>query len=107
RLDASGKVVSRERLLPREEWEGLITGHHPGYLDWDTWQDIQARLRANFKPPRGDGGGAARRGAALLSGLVRCGLCSRLTHVRYSGHGGAAPPYLGGRWIPLYWTAPC
>ena len=70
RLDASGKVVSTERVLPREEWEVLITGHHPGYLDWDTWQDIQARLRANFKPPRGDGGGAARQGAALLSGLV-------------------------------------
>jgi DNA invertase Pin-like site-specific DNA recombinase len=30
RLDASGKVVSRDRMLPREEWEVLITGHHPG-----------------------------------------------------------------------------
>jgi len=73
RLDASGKVVSRDRMLPREQWEVLITGHHPGYLDWDTRQDIQAGLRDNFKPPRGDGGGAARQGAALLSGLVHCG----------------------------------
>jgi DNA invertase Pin-like site-specific DNA recombinase/predicted DNA-binding transcriptional regulator AlpA len=107
RLDASGKVVSRDRMLPREEWEVLITGHHPGYLDWDTWQDIQARLRANFKPPRGDGGGAARRGAALLSGLVRCGLCGRMMQVGYSGHGGDAPRYLCGRGTQLYGTPPC
>ena len=107
RLDASGKVVSRERMLPREEWEVLITGHHPGYLDWDTWQDIQARLRANFKPPRGDGGGAARQGAALLSGLVRCGLCGRMMQVGYSGHGGDAPRYLCGRGTHLYGTPPC
>jgi len=107
RLDASGKVVSRDRMLPREEWEVLITGHHPGYLDWDTWQDIQSRLRANFKAPRGDGGGAARRGAALLSGLVRCGLCGRMMQVGYSGHGGDAPRYLCGRGTQLYGTPPC
>ena len=107
RLDASGKVVSRDRMLPREEWEVLITGHHPGYLDWDTWQDIQARLRANFKPPRGDGGGAARQGAALLSGLIRCGLCGRMMQVGYSGHGGDAPRYLCGRGTQLYGTPPC
>ncbi len=107
RLDASGHVVSRERELPQEEWEVLITGHHPGYADWEVWQDIQARLRANFKPPRGDGGGAARQGAALLSGLVRCGMCGRMMQVGYSGHGGDAPRYLCGRGTQLYGTPPC
>ena len=107
RLDASGKVVSRGRELPQEEWEVLITGHHPGYLDWEVWQDIQARLRANFKAPRGDGGGAARQGAALLSGLVRCGQCGRMMQVGYSGHGGDAPRYLCGRGTQLYGTPPC
>jgi DNA invertase Pin-like site-specific DNA recombinase len=107
RLGASGKVVSRDRVLPQEEWEVLITSHHPGYADWDTWQDIQARLRANFKPPRGDGGGAARQGAALLSGLVRCGKCGRMMQVGYSGHGGDAPRYLCGRGTQLYGTPPC
>ena len=107
RLDASGKVVSRDRELPQEEWEVLITGHHPGYLDWEVWQDTQARLRANFKAPRGDGGGAARQGAALLSGLVRCGQCGRMMQVGYSGHGGDAPRYLCGRGTQLYGTPPC
>jgi DNA invertase Pin-like site-specific DNA recombinase/predicted DNA-binding transcriptional regulator AlpA len=108
RVDASGKVASRGRELPREEWEVLITGHHPGYLDWDTWQGIQAQLRANFKRPRGDGGGAARQGAALLSGLVRCGKCGRMMQVSYSGHGpGLSPRYVCGRGTQLYGTPPC
>jgi hypothetical protein len=64
RVDASGKVTSTERVLPQDQWQVLITGDHPGYLDWDAYQDIQARLKANRKPPRGDGGGAARQGAS-------------------------------------------
>ena len=103
---ADGKVVSRERLLPRDQWEVLIPGHHPGYLGWDAWQDNQARLRANYRAPRGDGGGAARRGAALLSGLVRCGRCGRMMQVGYSGHGDA-PRYVCGRGTQLYGTPPC
>ena len=70
RADASGKVTSTERMLPQEQWQVLITGHHPGYVDWDAWQDNQSRLKANRKPSR-NSGGAARQGAALLSGLLR------------------------------------
>jgi DNA invertase Pin-like site-specific DNA recombinase/predicted DNA-binding transcriptional regulator AlpA len=105
-VDPAGKVVSRERLLPRDQWEVCIPGHHPGYLGWDAWQDNQARLRANYRAPRGDGGGAARRGAALLSGLVRCGRCGRMMQVGYSGHGDA-PRYVCGRGTQLYGTPPC
>ena len=104
---STGKIVTREQVLPQQEWEVLITGHHPGYLDWDTWQDTQARLRANYRAPRGDGGGAVRKGAALLSGLVRCGKCGRMMQVGYSGHGGDAPRYLCGRGTQLYGTPPC
>jgi excisionase family DNA binding protein len=106
RADASGKVTSTERMLPQDQWQVLITGHHPGYVDWDAWQDIQSRLKANRKPPRGDGGGAARQGAALLSGLLRCGKCGRMMQVGYSGYGGA-PRYLCGRGTHLYGTPPC
>ena len=102
RVDASGKVTSTERMLPQDQWQVLITGHHPGYLDWDAWQDIQARLRANRKPPRGDGGGAARQGAALLSGLVRCGKCGRMMQTGYSGVRGNCPRYVCARAKQLY-----
>ena len=44
------------------------------------------RLRANVRP-RGEGGGAAREGGALLQGLLRCGRCGRRMQVAYSGTG--------------------
>ena len=32
RLDASGRLVSRTRQVPRQEWSGLIPDHHAGFL---------------------------------------------------------------------------
>src|SRR5260370_25456244 len=104
---AGGKNITRHRQLPQDHREVLIPRHHPGYLDWDAWQDNQPRLRANYRAPRGDGGGAARKGAALLSGLLRCGKCGRMMQVGYSGHGGDAPRYVCGRGTQLYGTPPC
>jgi hypothetical protein len=43
--------------------------------------------------PVGEGGGAAREGAALLQGLVRCGRCGRRMQVAYSGANGRVPRY--------------
>jgi hypothetical protein len=37
------------------------------------------------RAPRGEGGGAAREGRALLQGLIRCGRCGRRMQVGYSG----------------------
>ena len=104
---STGKVASRVRVLPQQDWEVLIPGHHPGYVDWDTWQDIQARLKANARPPRGEAGGAARQGNALLSGLVRCGKCGRMMHVAYSGHDRLVPRYACRRADQLYGMPAC
>ena len=93
RVGPGGNIASRQRLMPREDWEALIPGHHPGYLGWDGWQDNQARLRANYRAPRG--GGAARRGK-----------CGRMMQVGYSGHT-SAPRYLCGRGTQLYGSPPC
>ncbi len=41
----------------------------------------------------GEGGGAAKVGSALLSGLLRCGRCGRKLQVVYSGKGGRVPRY--------------
>ncbi|MGH9203191.1 MAG: zinc ribbon domain-containing protein, partial [Vicinamibacterales bacterium] len=43
--------------------------------------------------------GAAKRGAAMLSGLLRCGRCGRMLSVAYSGSHGQVPRYAchGGR----------
>src|SRR5215207_5679805 len=102
RVDASGTVVPRTILLPREEWSVLIPDHHPGFIDWATFEANSARLRQNWRAPRGFGGGAPREGSALLQGRLRCGKCSRLMQTGYSGTQGNCPRYLCGRAKQLY-----
>ena len=58
--------------------------HHPGYVSWEEYLATRERLRANVRP-RGEGGGAAREGLALLQGILRCGRCGRRMQVAYSG----------------------
>jgi DNA invertase Pin-like site-specific DNA recombinase len=102
RLNERGKLVVRTRLLPREEWEVLIPDHHPGYVSWERWEAIQDELRANWRPPRGHGGGAVREGTAVLQGLMRCGHCGRMMQTGYSGTKGNCPRYICGRAKQLY-----
>ena len=89
-------------LLPREEWAVLIPDHHPGFIDWATFEANTARLRENWRAPRGFGGGAPREGAALLQGRLRCGKCGRLMQTGYSGTKGNCPRYLCARAKQLY-----
>ena len=102
RVDATGKVVTSVRVLPREQWAVLITGHHPGYITWEDYEANTARLRANWRPPRGEGGGAPREGRALLQGLLRCGKCGRIMQTGYSGKDGNSPRYVCARAKQLY-----
>jgi DNA invertase Pin-like site-specific DNA recombinase len=84
-LGPDGAITRRLRYLPPEEWPVVIVGHHPGYISWEAYQANQARLHANRCVPRGEGGGAAREGSALLQGMLRCGRCGRMMRVGYSG----------------------
>ena len=91
RLDANGKLVSRTRYVPREEWSVLIPDHHPGFVSWERFERTQDQLRANWRPPRGHGGGPVREGTALLQGLIRCGRCGQMMQTAYSGTKGNCP----------------
>jgi DNA invertase Pin-like site-specific DNA recombinase len=102
RLDANGRLVSRTRYVPREEWSVLIPDHHPGFVSWERFERTQDQLRANWRPPRGHGGGAVREGAALLQGLLRCGRCGRMMQTAYSGTKGDCPRYACSRAAQLY-----
>jgi DNA invertase Pin-like site-specific DNA recombinase len=84
-VDESGRVRTRCRHLPRNEWPVLITDHHKGFVDWETYETIQARLASNTRPQRHDPGGAVREGAALLQGVATCGRCGRHLRVYYQG----------------------
>ena len=102
RVDASGRVITRVRVLARDQWAVLIPGHHPGFITWEKYEANAARLRANWRPPRGHGGGAPREGPALLQGLLRCGKCGRIMQTGYSGPKGNSPRYLCARAKQLY-----
>ena len=94
-IDTSGTPAAKRRTVPRpEDWQVLITGHHPGYIDWDTYMANTARLAANMAPVRGaDGTGATREGCALLKGLAICGICGRRLGVFYRGPARSIPGY--------------
>jgi DNA invertase Pin-like site-specific DNA recombinase len=90
----NGQLRVRRRTLPRDEWEVLITDHHRGFIDWDTYQANQARIDQNIRPERSQPGtGAVREGAALLQGLATCGDCGRKLAVFYRGPAKSVPNY--------------
>jgi DNA invertase Pin-like site-specific DNA recombinase len=83
-VDENGIVKKRMRHLPIDQWSVLIPEHHPGFIDWATFQANQARLDSNTRPQPHQPGGAVREGSALLQGIATCGHCGRrlLTHYR-------------------------
>jgi DNA invertase Pin-like site-specific DNA recombinase len=91
-LDQTGRVRRRTIDLPIEQWSVCLPEHHPGYVSWEEYLANRERLRANVRP-RGEGGGAAREGVALLQGIIRCGRCGRRMQVAYSGNDGQVPRY--------------
>jgi DNA invertase Pin-like site-specific DNA recombinase len=91
-LDAAGVRRKRIRHLPRSEWQVLIPEHHPGFIDWQTYEANQARLARNTRPGPHKVGGAVREGSALLQGLANCGHCGRRLHTHYRGRN-SSPGY--------------
>jgi excisionase family DNA binding protein len=106
RVDEHGEVKARTVEVPLEEWSVCLPEHHPGYVSWPDYLATRERLHANVRP-RGEGGGAAREGAALLQGLLRCGRCGRRMQVAYSGSGGRSPRYACVRGLHLHATEAC
>jgi len=93
-LDRNGVLRQRSRRLPRDQWEVLITDHHRGFIDWDTYQANQARIATNTRPQaRAPGTGAVREGCALLQGLASCGVCGRKLAIFYRGPAKSVPNY--------------
>jgi DNA invertase Pin-like site-specific DNA recombinase len=93
-VDAGGTPRTRKRVAGHTEWQVLITGHHDGYIDWDTYLANQQRLQANMRPVLDAAGtGAIREGCALLQGLARCGVCGRKLGVYYRGSRKTTPGY--------------
>jgi len=96
-VDEHGAVRKRTRHLPMDQWAVLIPDHHPGFIDWATFQANQMRLDSNTRPKPHQSGGAVREGSALLQGLVTCGHCGRRLHVHYRGRNSSPGYHCAGK----------
>jgi excisionase family DNA binding protein len=103
RVDPDGRIRVRDVEVALEQWSVCLTEHHPGYVSWSEYLATRERLRANVRP-RGEGGGAAREGAALLQGLMRCGRCGRRMQIAYVGTAGSVHRYACVRGRDLHAT---
>jgi DNA invertase Pin-like site-specific DNA recombinase/transposase len=96
-VDEQGAVKKRIRHLPIDQWAVLLPEHHPGFIDWDTFQANQARLAANTRPKPHQAGGAVREGAALLQGIASCGHCGRRLRTHYRGRNSTPGYHCAGK----------
>ena len=84
RLENGQKVVRQVRR-PRGEWSVLIPDHHEGYIPWDVYESNQTMIAHNNNARSRAVRGSIKRGAALLSGLLRCGHCGAKLLTQYPG----------------------
>ena len=73
-VNPDGTTRLKTTELPRSEWPVLILDHHRGYITWEQFLAIEAKLAANrtttgARPPR--------EGGALCQGIIFCGGCGR------------------------------
>ncbi|HXP74514.1 MAG TPA: recombinase family protein [Stellaceae bacterium] len=79
------------RRKRREEWLALLPGAHEGYVDWPRSEAIRKMIAGNLSGTEQTG--AAKRGAALLAGLIRCRRCGHKMSVHYTGRDHDTPRY--------------
>ena len=71
---------------PPMDWKFVVKDKYPAYIDWATFEKIQAMLRDNrAEYLRNKSRGIPRDGAALLHGITWCGECGHKMVVRYKG----------------------
>lgn len=80
RVQPDGSVRTSRRKRAREEWTVLIKDHHEGYLSWQEYLDIEAKLAANTTKK---GARPVREGTALCQGIIVCGVCGGRVGTRY------------------------
>lgn len=80
-----GRVSTGRVVQSPEHWHVLLRDRVPAYISWEVYQANLTRLTQNRS--LAETRGSARKGEALLGGLVVCGMCSRRMAVRYrEGH---------------------
>ena len=86
------RIKGRTRQVKREDWPIVLRDAHPGYISWEQFRHHQHVLDDNHTWRPEERRGVAREGAALLQGIVLCGVCGRRMNVRYLATG-TTPSY--------------
>lgn len=91
--DGRARKSRTRRFKPQEKWKVLIRDNHEGYITWKDFQENLSMLESNAAAREPSAKGVARKGAALLAGLLRCKHCGRKMFVAYGGTTGRLPRY--------------
>lgn len=83
RVFEEGRLRKQSKLLPMKDWQVFIEDHHEAYVSKERFFRIQAMITENAQNETSKG--AAKKGAALLTGLLRCKRCGRKLTVSYMG----------------------
>lgn len=86
-----GQLRTTATRVRRADWAVLLHDHHEAYISWAQFERVEEMLSKNAQN-RGSQG-AARRGGALLTGLVWCQRCGHRMGVNYSGTGATTSRY--------------
>jgi DNA invertase Pin-like site-specific DNA recombinase len=72
--------------LPMAQWKIIVKDKYPAYINWETFERIQAMLKDNYAEyDRNKSRGVPRPGAVLLHGMIYCGECGHKMLVQYKG----------------------
>ncbi len=97
-----GVVRKTHKRKSPDQWRTVIADHHESYVDRETFERIQGMLADHLASSAWSRRGAAKRGAALLAGLLRCRRCGRRLTVAYTQAGCGktfATPVTAVTWI--------
>jgi DNA invertase Pin-like site-specific DNA recombinase len=84
-LQVPGRPATGKVRQPQERWLALVPDVYPAYISWAEYEQNQATIAENRQKmaERLARKQAVRGGAALLTGLVRCGICGHTLQVCY------------------------
>jgi DNA invertase Pin-like site-specific DNA recombinase len=84
-LNAQGEIVTRQRLLPMEQWPVMIMNHHCEYISFRDFENNRQQSQMNKTNSLTNPlSGPPREGMTLLQGLLYCGVCGRRMTIRYT-----------------------
>ncbi len=69
----------------KESWLAVVKDVYPAYITWEQWEKNQVKMAENHQKMQARFARKERNqsGAALLTGLVRCGKCGHAMRVLY------------------------